>query len=74
MAVVKIPQNSRVQLKVQTGISASGAPVYVTRSFNNIKASATDDSVFAVGLQLSGLQKHTLTGIEKIETASLVQE
>lgn len=74
MAIVNMPQDARVQLKVQTGLSASGAPVYATRSFNNVKASAPDANLYAVALQLGGLQSHTLTAISKVETSSLIEQ
>jgi len=40
MAVVKVPQSGKVVLKVQTGVSATGSPVYRLRTFANIRPGA----------------------------------
>lgn len=74
MAIVKIPQAARLQIKVQTGINASGAPVYRVRSLQNLKTTADDASVYAVAQGFASLQQHTLTTISRQDDASIVEE
>lgn len=74
MAIVNMPQSNRIQLKVQTGLSGTGAPVYALRNFYNVKPAASDDSMYAVGVNLAGLQKDTLVAISTIATANLVEQ
>lgn len=71
MAVAKVPQSSRLTMKVQTGVSASGSPVYRQRSFNNLKPAASDSDVYAVGQALAGLQIHTLASVTRVDDATL---
>lgn len=74
MAIVKIPQDARLQLKVQTGVNASGAPAYRVRSLQNLKSDADDAAVYAVAQGLASLQQHTLTAISRQDDASIVEE
>ena len=74
MAVVRIPQGARLQMKVQTGINNSGAPVFRVRSLQNLKNNAIDADIYSVAQGLSGLQKHALIGVSRQDDISLVQE
>lgn len=72
MAVTKMPQLSALGLKVQTGTNNAGDPVYKVVRFSNIKATATDDDIHAVGLALADLQKNPLSNIVRYDTANLL--
>lgn len=74
MAVVKVPQNSRLTVKVQTGVSAAGNPVYRQRTFNNIKPGASDSDVYAIGQALAGLQIHALKSVSRVDDATLANQ
>lgn len=74
MAVVKMPQSGKLVLKVQTGVSTNGNPVYRARTFANIKPGAPDSDVFAVAEGLAGLQKHTLVDIVRQDLNNLVSQ
>lgn len=74
MAVVKMPQAARLQVKVQTGVNTTGAPVYRVRSLQNVKTDATDADIFAVAKGLAGLQAHSVIGIARQDDASLIEE
>ncbi|WP_425058516.1 hypothetical protein SCACP_31730 [Sporomusa carbonis] len=74
MAVVKVPQSGKVVLKVQTGVSATGSPVYRLRTFANIRPGAADSDVFAVAGGLAGLQQHTLVDVVRQDVSNLVNE
>lgn len=74
MAVVKMPQTGKLVLKVQTGVNASGNPVYRLRTFANIKSDVADADAFAVAQSLAGLQQHTLVDIVRQDLSSLVNQ
>jgi hypothetical protein len=74
MAVVKMPQSGKLVLKVQTGVNASGSPVYRLRTLANIKSDVTDADAFAVAQSLAGLQQHTLVDIVRQDLNSLVNQ
>lgn len=72
MAVSKLPQNSKLVIKVQTGVNAQGTPVYRQRSYANIKAAAADADIYAIGNGLAGLQKHPAESISRLDENELV--
>lgn len=72
MAVQSIPYNSRLILRVQVGIQ-QGNPVLRNRSFNNVKANATDNAVFTVAQALGGLQKYPVVKIVRTNDEELVE-
>jgi hypothetical protein len=74
MAVVKTPDNSRLIIKVQTGVSDAGNPVFRQRSFNNVKADAADADIYAVGQAIGGLQQHAVSSIGRIDEAGLLDQ
>lgn len=63
MAVTRVPDTARLVLRVQDGVNTQGKPVLKNRTFRNLKATATDDAVMAVGKALAGLQNNTLNAI-----------
>ena len=74
MAVVKIAKASRLTIKVQTGVSVTGSPVYRVRSYRNVKPGAAEADVFEVGQALAGLQAHPLTGISRVDEGDLMNQ
>lgn len=73
MAVVKLPQNSTIAIKLQKGVTTSGSPAYVTRNYPG-KPSATDQDLFDVAVALTGLQKYPVSDIARVDNAQLVNE
>ncbi|MEW5762565.1 MAG: DUF1659 domain-containing protein [Bacillota bacterium] len=71
MAVTSTPLASLLELEVQTGTDAAGQPVYARIRFRNVKASATDEDVYAVGQALAGLQVHPLADVRRVDTEEL---
>ena len=74
MAVVKVPQNGTLTLRVQTGLNASGNPQYAKRNLTGVKAAATIENAYAVATGLAGLQKHPLAEIIRMENIGLVNQ
>ncbi|MDF2875430.1 MAG: hypothetical protein K0R22_2113 [Sporomusa sp.] len=74
MAVVKAPQSGKVVLKVQTGINATGSPVFKLRTYANVKSEAADSDIFAVAEGLGSLQQHTLVDIVRQDINNLINQ
>ncbi|QJW49175.1 DUF1659 domain-containing protein [bacterium BFN5] len=74
MAIVKVPQSSRLIVTVRTGVSAAGTAVFRQRSFNNLKPDAADSDVHAVGLALGGLQLYPVEDVSRIDDAQLMDQ
>ena len=72
MAVTKVPQKTSLGIKIQTGLNGAGNPVYKTLGFSNVKAAATDDNVYAVGIGLSSLQVYPAVSIVRTDNSNLV--
>jgi len=74
MAVVKVPQNSKLLLKVQIDVSATDKPVLRQRTFANVKSDALDSDVFAVAESLASLQKHALVDIIRQDMGNIINQ
>ena len=74
MAVTKAPQESRIGIKVVNGVSATGANVFKTLGFSNVKPTATDQDMFDVAVSLSGLMASALVEIVRTDEANLTSE
>lgn len=73
MAVIKVPQDSAIAIKLQKGLTTSGSPSYVTRNYPG-KASAADQDLFDVAQGLMGVQAHPVASIERVDNAYLVNQ
>jgi hypothetical protein len=74
MAVVKVPQSTKLVIKVQTGVNESGKPVYRSRSYSNVKTSAADADVYAVGQALSQVQKYSVAEITRQDQGTFQEQ
>lgn len=74
MAVVKSPQSGKMVLKVQTGVSETGSPVFKLRTYANIRSEAADSDLYAVAAGLGSLQQHTLVDIVRQDSSLLVNQ
>jgi len=69
-----MPQTSQMDIQVQTGVSASGNPVYANRRFNNVKPAASDADIFDIAADLGNLQTHPVQAILRVDTGTLVNQ
>lgn len=53
MAVVKVPQNSTIAVKLQKGVTTSGSPAYVTRNYT-AKSTALESGFVRRGSGIGG--------------------
>ena len=74
MAVVKTPQESRIGIVVGNGVSASGANLFKTLRFSNVKPAALDQDLYDVAFSLSGLMATALAEITRTDEADLTSE
>lgn len=73
MAVVKNLDLSALVLKLQKGVTTTGAPAYVTRNYP-CKALSSDQDLFDVAVAIAGLQTYPVDAIQRIDNAELVSQ
>jgi len=73
MAVVATPLNSSLRLILETGMDENGKPVYSTRTYNNVKTSASDEDLMSVANQLADIQSHPVFAIRRIVETELTE-
>lgn len=71
MAVQRVPEDSRLQLWLQTGTDEAGKPVVRAKSFANVKPDALDQDIYDVAQALAGLQTYPLVAVRRIDTGAL---
>lgn len=72
MPVVVIPYDSRFQLNLVIGTDPeNGNPIISRTYFSNVKSTASEQDIFDVATQLSGLCKDTLDSIELDKSVQL---
>ncbi|WP_106494690.1 DUF1659 domain-containing protein [Lentibacillus sp. Marseille-P4043] len=73
MAVAETYQ-STLRLVLDDGADVlTGKPIYKTKSFNNVKTSATADQLFAIAEAVAGLQERPLYNIERRDSSEIRQ-
>ncbi|MCA0970774.1 DUF1659 domain-containing protein [Halobacillus litoralis] len=65
MAVNAELMDSRLVLTFEDGVDEVGNPVYRTKSFNNVKTTATEEQLHGVATALEPLQQRVLFSIER---------
>lgn len=72
MAVVETKNSSSLKIRFDCGLDeVTGKSKIKSKSYSNIKASASGDNVHAVGAAIASLQKHDLLEIAKIDNTTL---
>ena len=74
MAVVKTPQDSRIGIVIANGVSSTGANLFKTLRFSNVKPTAPDQDLYDVAVSLSGLMASSLVEIIRTDEADLTSE
>ncbi|WP_042221506.1 DUF1659 domain-containing protein [Oceanobacillus manasiensis] len=74
MAVAEL-MSSTLRLVFNHGIDPeTGNPSYKTKSFTNVKASATADQLYAIAKAVEGLQELPLYNIERNDSSDIIEE
>lgn len=73
MPVLSTIKDSNLRLVLQTGVDAKGNPVFKTRSYGNIKPTASDQDIFNLAQQLAGLQIHVLDQVSRVNSFELTE-
>ena len=73
MPVVSTAYPSRVQIKIQRGVTPEGRPIIGSFSFSCIKAAATDASVYDFAEAISALQSRQVVSINRIDSEGLTK-
>ncbi|WP_407269370.1 DUF1659 domain-containing protein [Radiobacillus sp. PE A8.2] len=67
--------NTRLQLVFEDGVDAeSGDPILKSKSFNNVKITATPDQLLAIASSLVPLQQRTLHEIKQNDSSLITAE
>ena len=75
MPVVVVPYDSRLQLRLVTGIDPeTSSPIIKNFYFSKVKASATEQDIFDVANQIVNLQNYSLDEIRLNETSQLTSQ
>ncbi|NLY42819.1 MAG: DUF1659 domain-containing protein [Clostridiaceae bacterium] len=72
MPVLTNPLNSRLQVKYSVGTDENGNSIIRTKTFSNIKASASNQDLMDVAQQLFSVQKHQVTSIIRVDENELI--
>ncbi|WP_174615042.1 DUF1659 domain-containing protein [Virgibacillus ihumii] len=66
--------DSRLTLVLDDGDDMmTGKTIYKSKSFNNVKTSATADQLFAIATAVAGLQQRPLYTIERSDNSEITQ-
>ncbi|GCD13274.1 DUF1659 domain-containing protein [Clostridium tagluense] len=72
MAVKSTKVASSLKLTVIVGIDKKGKEKHGTKKLGNIKTTAVDEDLFAVGQAISNIKNYPLVGIDREDEFSLV--
>lgn len=64
---------SRLRLQFKTGINEKGDPTYKTKTFNNIKSTATATQLFSTAMALGSLSQYDLNSVERNDSFDIVE-
>lgn len=73
MAITVIKNPSTLKMTLSCGTDNSGKEIRKTKSFGNVKATASDDAIYEVANSLASLQEHTLTDIYRVDNSTLAE-
>jgi hypothetical protein len=74
MAVIVVPRDSSLQLRLITGTNPiTGAPIIESKTFNQVKAAALDQDIYDVTTALIGLQKYPVDEIRAQKESQLTE-
>lgn len=73
MPVNTVPVTARLQLRLNTGMDENFNPIFRTRSYSNVKSSASNEDLYALAQELGGLQVHAVDAVRRVDEYELEQ-
>ncbi len=73
MPVNIINQSSRVRLRFIDGLDGEGREKLSSRTYSNLKTDAVDEDVYAVAVDMAGLQEKPLKTVVRTDEKELVE-
>jgi hypothetical protein len=67
-----IMTSSKLQIRFEVGIDGDGKPIYKTKSYTNVKESATADQLYPVAEALASLSNNTLDSVKRNDVSDLI--
>ncbi|HEY5562474.1 MAG TPA: DUF1659 domain-containing protein [Clostridiaceae bacterium] len=72
MAVTASKLLTSINIKYKTGVDANGKDISKSKKVGNIKVTATDADIYAVGTAIGGLLKYQILEIQKSDDNLLI--
>jgi len=73
MAIASVKEKTTLKLELDAG-TVNGKQKVKSKSFNNVKTDATDESLHEVATTLAGLQQNDLLNVKRVEETLLTEE
>ena len=74
MAVVSTRVASALKLTMKVGVNEDGNDKFATKTISNVKVTAVDEDIFAIGQAISNLKQYPLFGLDRQDQYSLITE
>ena len=72
MPVNIMNQSSRVRLRFVEGVDGEGKEKLSTKSYSNVRNQVTDEDLYAVAVDMAGLQEKTLKAVIRTDEKEIV--
>jgi hypothetical protein len=72
--VVTNMAESHLIVRTQSGTSLAGKPILKNRAYNNVKVTASDDDVYAIGQAMANLQSEPVVAVQRINASILSKQ
>lgn len=73
MAVNTVAQDSKFKIQLDAGVDEKGKPIIKSKTFSNVKSTATNDDVYDVANSLAELQELSLISVRRIDEIEITQ-
>ncbi|MBU3181829.1 DUF1659 domain-containing protein [Clostridium psychrophilum] len=74
MAVISTKVSSALKLTMKVGVDINGKDKFATKVLGNLKVTALDEDIFAIGQAISNMKTYPLFGLDRQDQCSLVTE
>ncbi|MBW9146851.1 DUF1659 domain-containing protein [Clostridium sp. CM028] len=74
MAVVSTKVASALKLTMKVGVDIDGNDKFATKTLGNLKVTANDEDIFAIGKAISNIKTYPLFTLDRQDQSSLVME